>query len=117
MIDSYHRPSTLDEALHLVASEDAAVLGGGTKLIPTTTARSVVDLQGLGLDGIALGGTGEWGEWTMNPNEDARRRIVERAIDRYTAMRSPESTTRLTWSRTSVVLRQPCQIDRRARLT
>ena len=56
MIDSYHRPSSLDEALHLVASDDAAVLGGGTSLIPTTMARSVVDLQGLGLDGIALDG-------------------------------------------------------------
>ena len=54
-------------------------------------------------DGIALGGTGEWGVWTMAPNEDARRRIVERAIEQYTGMRPPESGMRLTWSRTPVV--------------
>ena len=54
-------------------------------------------------DGIALGGTGEWGVWTLEPNEEARQRIVELAIERYTGMRPPEPGMRLTRSRTPVV--------------
>lgn len=54
-------------------------------------------------DGIALGSTGEWGVWTLEPNEEARQRIVERAIERYTGMRPPEPGMRLTQSRTPVV--------------
>ena len=50
-------------------------------------------------DGIALGSTGEWGVWTLEPNEEARRRIVERAIERYARMRPPEPGMRLTQSR------------------
>ena len=50
-------------------------------------------------DGIALGSTGEWGVWTLEPNEKARRRIVERAIERYARMRPPEPGMRLTQSR------------------
>ena len=50
-------------------------------------------------DGIALGSTGEWGVWTLEPNEEARRRIVERAIERYARMRLPEPGMRLTQSR------------------
>ena len=54
-------------------------------------------------DGIALGSTGEWGVWTLEPNEDARQRIVERAIERFTGMRPPEPGMRLTRSRTPLV--------------
>ena len=54
-------------------------------------------------DGIALGGTGEWGVWTLEPNEEARQRIVERAIERFSGMRPPEPGMRLTQSRTPVV--------------
>ena len=50
-------------------------------------------------DGIALGSTGEWGVWTLEPNEEARQRIVERAIERYARMRPPEPGMRLTQSR------------------
>jgi len=50
-------------------------------------------------DGIALGSTGEWGVWTLEPNEKARQRIVERAIERYAGMRAPEPGIRLTQSR------------------
>ena len=50
-------------------------------------------------DGIALGSTGEWGVWTLEPNEEARRRIVERTIERYARMRPPEPGMRLTQSR------------------
>ena len=37
-------------------------------------------------DGIALGGTAENGEWTLEPNEAARRRIVDGHIELYAAM-------------------------------
>ena len=38
-------------------------------------------------DGIALGGTSEPGVWALEPNEEARRQIVEAAIGLTTAMR------------------------------
>ena len=41
-------------------------------------------------DGIALGSSGEWGAWTLEPNEEIRSRVVERAIERYGAMRPAE---------------------------
>ena len=50
-------------------------------------------------DGIALGSTGEWGVWTLEPNEEARQRIVDRAIERYAGMRASEPGMRLTQSR------------------
>ena len=50
-------------------------------------------------DGIALGSTGEWGVWTLEPNEEARQRIVERAIERFSGMRPPKPGMRLTKSR------------------
>ncbi len=54
----YARPATLDEALALLAEEGAAPLGGGTDLAGQVDRRIrepslLVDLQALGLDGIA----------------------------------------------------------------
>jgi hypothetical protein len=40
-------------------------------------------------DGIALGGTSERGEWSLEPNEEARTRIVEGHIQLFRSMRSP----------------------------
>lgn len=45
-------------------------------------------------DGIALGSTGEWGVSTLEPNDEARQRVVERAIERYSGMRPPGPGTR-----------------------
>lgn len=56
MIETYHRPTTLEEALTLLSGPGAAVLGGGTSLVSATTATAVVDLQALGLDELALDG-------------------------------------------------------------
>lgn len=56
MIEAYHRPETLEQALALLESRDAAVLAGGTSLIAHGGATAVVDLQDLGLDTIALDG-------------------------------------------------------------
>ena len=45
-------------------------------------------------DGIALGGTAERGEWSLEPNEEARKTVVEGHIELYNAMRAPWRTTR-----------------------
>ena len=47
-------------------------------------------------DGIALGGTAELGEWSTEPNEEARKSIVEGHIEFYNAMRAPWRTARST---------------------
>ena len=49
-------------------------------------------------DGIALSGTRERGVWTLEPDEEARQRIVGRAIERFAWMRSPAPGQRLTRS-------------------
>ena len=53
MITNYHRPTTLDEALTLLAQPNTLPLGGGTLLSHTVSGTvSVVDLQALGLNHI-----------------------------------------------------------------
>ncbi len=53
MITTYHRPTTLEEALILLARPDTRPLGGGTVLnLPSADSFAVVDLQALGLDKI-----------------------------------------------------------------
>ncbi|MFB3049900.1 MAG: FAD binding domain-containing protein, partial [Acidimicrobiia bacterium] len=54
MIRAYHRPTTLQDALSLLESNDAAVLAGGTSLIASGTAAAVIDLQDLDLSAIGL---------------------------------------------------------------
>ena len=54
-------------------------------------------------DGIALGSTREPGVWTLEPDAEARQRIVERAIERYAWMRPPAPGMRLTRSRAPAV--------------
>lgn len=39
-------------------------------------------------DGIALGGTSEEADWTLEPDEEARRRIVDAHVALFSAMRS-----------------------------
>jgi putative selenate reductase FAD-binding subunit len=57
MITTYHRPNTLEEALHLLTQPDTVPLGGGTLLSrPGTDPIAVVDLQRLGLDSITQKG-------------------------------------------------------------
>ena len=59
-IRAYHRPTTLDEALALLARKDvvSAPLAGGTELngLPTEVPEEVVDLQALGLSDISRDG-------------------------------------------------------------
>jgi D-amino-acid oxidase len=40
-------------------------------------------------DGIILGGTSERDVWTMEPNEEQRKRVVERHIELFAAMKTP----------------------------
>ena len=40
-------------------------------------------------DGIALGGTAERGEWSLEPNEDAMKRVVEGHREMFSAMARP----------------------------
>ena len=49
-------------------------------------------------DGIALGGTAELGVWTLEPNEEASRRIVEGHIELFAAMRPPDPGVRFASS-------------------
>lgn len=60
---SYHRPSSVDEALQLMAShgDEAKVLAGGHSLIPAMKLRMnspghLIDLSGVGLDSISASG-------------------------------------------------------------
>jgi putative selenate reductase FAD-binding subunit len=54
MITQYHRPTTLDDAVALVARPDAVIVGGGTSVNadPRRAPSTAVDLQALGLDDI-----------------------------------------------------------------
>ena len=62
---------------------DYATLGG----VPGTAREE----GGFGIhmlprsDGIILGGTSERGEWSLEPNEEARRRVVEDHIELFEA--------------------------------
>ena len=51
------------------------------------SAGGFVHMQPRG-DGIALGGTSVEGDWSLEPDEDARRRIVEAHIDLFGRMRA-----------------------------
>ena len=61
--------------------------------------RTTSGMPGVGLhlmprrDGIALGGAAERGEWSMEPNEEARQRMVDGHIELFSAMRRPWRST------------------------
>ena len=47
-------------------------------------------------DGIALGGTSQHDDWTLEPDEDSRRRIVESHLQLFNGMRAPNPRARLS---------------------
>ncbi|MGH2537858.1 MAG: FAD binding domain-containing protein [Candidatus Promineifilaceae bacterium] len=51
---AYHRPSTLEEALRLLAEPGSAPLAGGARLLAGHAPRPLVDLQDLGLAQIEI---------------------------------------------------------------
>lgn len=57
-IEAYHRPTSVGDALGLLAASDRLVLAGGTSVRHNGGAKptEVVDLQALGLDRIAFDG-------------------------------------------------------------
>ena len=58
----FHAPDTLDDALSLLAAaSNAAVIGGGTMLVPDMTLGrvqpdAVIDIRRLGLSGVTVQG-------------------------------------------------------------
>ena len=65
--------------------------GGG--LSTTSGQRGVFLHMTPRSDGIALGGTAERGEWSLEPNEEARTRVVDGHIELFSAMRRPWRST------------------------
>lgn len=58
---AYHRPTTLDEAVALLAEPRRRAIGGGTVAVPegriaTAAGVELVDLQALGLDAVSIEG-------------------------------------------------------------
>jgi D-amino-acid oxidase len=49
-------------------------------------------------DGIVLGNLMERGNWSLEPNEEVRQRVVDAAIEFFAAMRRPSSGSRLARS-------------------
>ena len=47
-------------------------------------------------DGIALGGTSERGVWSLEPNKEARQRIVDTHIELFNGMKAPDPHARLS---------------------
>ncbi len=47
-------------------------------------------------DGLAMGGTSQLGEWSLEPDEDARRRIVNAHLELFNGMRAPDPQARLS---------------------
>jgi glycine/D-amino acid oxidase-like deaminating enzyme len=47
-------------------------------------------------DGLALGGTSERDVWTLEPNDEARKEIVNQHIQLFTSMRAASSGKRTT---------------------
>jgi len=47
-------------------------------------------------DGLALGGTSQAGEWSLEPDEEARRRIVDTHIELFNGMQAPDPEARLS---------------------
>jgi glycine/D-amino acid oxidase-like deaminating enzyme len=60
-------------------------LGGGSAPAPGGFGIHMMPRR----DGIALGGTSERNVWTLEPNEEARQRIVSEHIKLFTSMRPP----------------------------
>jgi D-amino-acid oxidase len=69
---------------------DYATVGG----LESTSGEPGIGLHMMSRrDGIALGGTAERGEWSLEPNEESMKRIVDGHAELFGAMRAPWKTT------------------------
>ena len=118
VIRGFERPRelmTLDEPVVVNCTGlGARELFGDDALIPTKgqltvlvpqpevnyrTSGGITPQPGIGIhmmpraDGIVLGGTSERGEWSLDPDEDARRRVVEGHMALFGGMKAPAATT------------------------
>ena len=65
--------------------------------IPGSTTGGFIHMQPRS-DGIILGGTSQLGEWSLEPDEEARRRVVESHMALFAAMRPPQGGMRIATS-------------------
>ncbi len=114
VIRGFERPRdlmTLDEPVVVNCTGlGARELFGDDALIPTKgqltvlvpqpevnyrTSGGITPQPGIGIhmmpraDGIVLGGTSQRGEWSLEPDEDARRRVIEGHMALYGGMKAP----------------------------
>lgn len=68
--------------------------GGG---IPGSTRGGFIHMQPRS-DGIILGGTSQAGEWSLEPDEEALRRVVESHMEMFGAMRRSQGGMRIATS-------------------
>ena len=54
-------------------------------------------------DGLVLGGTQQRGEWSLEPDEEARRSVVDTHIELFNGMRAPDRSAPLTAAAASTV--------------
>ena len=66
--------------------------------LPGSTARGFGIHMQPRSDGIILGGTSQPGEWSLEPDEEARRGVVENHMAFFAAMRPPEGGLRIARS-------------------
>ena len=92
----YWRPQSMEEALSLAERPAAAVMGGGTRLNarPLAERGEVVDLQALGLDGIARRGRAMLVIGAMTRLQDLADHAEVPPVVRDTARREEPSTLR-----------------------
>ena len=93
----YWRPQSMEEALSLLEHPAAAVMGGGTKLNarPLAERGEVVDLQALGLDGIARRGRAMLVIGAMTRLQDLADHAEVPPVVRDAARREAPSTLRM----------------------
>lgn len=96
-LQTYHRPTTLEEAIRLIQPPGTVPLGGGTFLIPSRdpAVEAVVDLSALGLsyireeeDGLLLGATTTLQQMLESPALGERSRGLVAEAARLTASRN-----------------------------
>jgi CO/xanthine dehydrogenase FAD-binding subunit len=89
MIIEYHRPTTLEAALELIARQSPRTLplGGGTVLNrPSPAEVAAVDLQALGLDGLHISGRNLLIGAAVTLNQFARQPGLQPALSEATGL-------------------------------
>ena len=93
LVNTYHRPTDLDEALMLLARPHTRVLAGGTVVNADRAPGdlAVVDLQALGLGGVTAEGTKLRVGATTTLDELARSEVVPSALATVARAEAPST--------------------------